>query len=150
VAGDFPTGPGILTAAMIANQNANIVLAGPAAGGAAAPTFRALVAADIPGIPAGSAVMGATAAGKVTDMGTANVVVLSGNRSGLSSVTWTTAFPNTPRVLANGTDAIPSSAELPMMVSVASVTTTGGTFTAYMHAIVAANRTIGCTYIGVG
>jgi hypothetical protein len=30
------------------NQNANLVYAGPASGGAAAPTFRALVAADIP------------------------------------------------------------------------------------------------------
>lgn len=34
------------------NKNANVVLAGPASGNAAAPTFRALVAADIPDISA--------------------------------------------------------------------------------------------------
>ncbi len=33
------------------NQNANIVLAGPSTGAAAAPAFRALVAADIPSLP---------------------------------------------------------------------------------------------------
>ncbi|MBO9730789.1 MAG: hypothetical protein J7623_19270 [Chitinophaga sp.] len=32
----------------LANQNANLVFAGPASGGAAAPTFRSLAAADIP------------------------------------------------------------------------------------------------------
>lgn len=32
------------------NQNANLVFAGPSSGSAAAPTFRSLVAADIPGI----------------------------------------------------------------------------------------------------
>jgi len=32
-----------------ANENANLVLAGPTSGGAAAPTFRALVSADFPG-----------------------------------------------------------------------------------------------------
>lgn len=40
-----------------ANQNANLVFAGPTSGGAAAPTFRALVAADI---PAGSGVVDQT------------------------------------------------------------------------------------------
>ena len=34
------------------NQNANTILAGPSAGGAAAPAFRSLVAADIPSLPA--------------------------------------------------------------------------------------------------
>ncbi len=33
-----------------ANQNANLIYAGPTTGGAAAPTFRALVAADIPAV----------------------------------------------------------------------------------------------------
>jgi hypothetical protein len=41
------TGSGTLTGTL-ANQNANIVFAGPSSGGAAAPTFRSLVAADIP------------------------------------------------------------------------------------------------------
>lgn len=37
---------------VITNQNANIVYAGPATGAAAAPTFRSLVAADIPDLSA--------------------------------------------------------------------------------------------------
>jgi len=41
------TTSGTLTATL-ANQNANLVFAGPTTGAAAAPTFRALVAADIP------------------------------------------------------------------------------------------------------
>lgn len=41
------TSTGTLTASF-ANQSANLVFAGPAGGGAATPTFRALVAADIP------------------------------------------------------------------------------------------------------
>jgi hypothetical protein len=45
------TTTGTLTAAL-ANQSANVVLAGPASGSAAAPTFRALVNADLPaGVP---------------------------------------------------------------------------------------------------
>ena len=42
-------GAGTLTVAWV-NQEANTVLAGPVSGGGAAPTFRALVAADIPGL----------------------------------------------------------------------------------------------------
>jgi len=41
------TSSGTLTA-VLATQSANLVFAGPAAGGAAAPTFRALEAADLP------------------------------------------------------------------------------------------------------
>lgn len=39
-----------------ANQSANLVYAGPSSGGAAAPTFRALTAADVPGSAGGSMV----------------------------------------------------------------------------------------------
>ena len=53
------TGSGTLTAAWN-NQTANYVLAGPTSGGAAAPTFRALVASDIPALSYVSSV-GATA-----------------------------------------------------------------------------------------
>ena len=38
------------TTISIANQNSNLVLAGPTSGNAAAPTFRSLVAADIPSL----------------------------------------------------------------------------------------------------
>ncbi len=47
VSGSPVTGAGTLTAAL-ANQNANLILAGPSTGAAAAPTFRSLVAADVP------------------------------------------------------------------------------------------------------
>ena len=49
VSGSPVTTTGTLTATL-ANQNANVVFAGPSSGGAAAPTFRALVANDIPNI----------------------------------------------------------------------------------------------------
>ena len=47
VSGSPVTGSGTLTFAKN-NQNANLVYAGPSSGGAAAPTFRAIVAADVP------------------------------------------------------------------------------------------------------
>jgi hypothetical protein len=51
VSGSPVTTTGTLTGAL-ATQNANIVFAGPTTGGAAAPTFRSLVAADIPTLTA--------------------------------------------------------------------------------------------------
>jgi hypothetical protein len=53
VSGSPVTGAGTL-ALSLDNQTANTVLAGPSSGGAAAPTFRALAAADIPTLPASS------------------------------------------------------------------------------------------------
>jgi hypothetical protein len=47
VSGSPVTGSGTLTAAL-ANQNANLIMAGPSSGSAAAPTFRTLVGADLP------------------------------------------------------------------------------------------------------
>lgn len=47
VSGSPITSSGTLTATL-ANQNANLVFAGPSSGAAAAPTFRALVSADMP------------------------------------------------------------------------------------------------------
>lgn len=49
------------------NQSANLVLAGPASGGAAAPTFRSLVAADFTALR-----------GDLTDVGTDGIVVTGG------------------------------------------------------------------------
>lgn len=49
VSGSPVTSSGTITISK-ANQNANLVYAGPTTGGAAAPTFRALVAADIPSV----------------------------------------------------------------------------------------------------
>lgn len=59
VSGSPVTGAGTLSASL-ANQNANVVLAGPATGSAAAPTFRSLVADDIPSL----------AASKISDLAT--------------------------------------------------------------------------------
>ena len=50
VSGSPVTTTGTLTGSW-ANQNANLVFAGPGTGVAAVPAFRALVAADIPGLP---------------------------------------------------------------------------------------------------
>jgi hypothetical protein len=47
VSGSPVTGAGTLTGAL-ANQTANYIFAGPTSGGAAAPTFRAAVCADLP------------------------------------------------------------------------------------------------------
>ena len=44
------TGSGILSATLL-TQSANLILAGPATGSAATPTFRSLVLADLPSIP---------------------------------------------------------------------------------------------------
>ena len=51
VSGSPVTSSGTLTGSL-ATQNANIVFAGPTTGGASAPTFRSLVAADIPSLTA--------------------------------------------------------------------------------------------------
>jgi len=51
VAGSPITGSGTL-ALSLANQTSNTIFAGPTSGGAAAPTFRALVSADIPDLSA--------------------------------------------------------------------------------------------------
>jgi len=74
VTGSPVTTSGTLTATLAA-QSANLVLAGPATGTAAAPAFRSLVADDIPTIPAG----------KVSGLGT--LATQSGTFSGTSSGT---------------------------------------------------------------
>lgn len=58
VSGSPLTADGTITATL-ANQSANLIFAGPSSGGAAAPTFRALVAADLPvGTTAGTVAAG--------------------------------------------------------------------------------------------
>lgn len=67
-----------------ANETANTVFAGPASGGAAAPAFRALVDADIPGTLAGHTLTNPTTTG--TDSGTETLKnkTLTGASSGNS------------------------------------------------------------------
>lgn len=57
VSGSPVTTSGTL-AATLNNQTANLVFAGPSSGGAATPTFRSLVTADIPAIPISTGVSG--------------------------------------------------------------------------------------------
>lgn len=64
VSGAPVTGSGTLAAAL-ATQSANTLLAGPVSGGAAAPAFRALVAADIPGLDVSKISTGTMAAARL-------------------------------------------------------------------------------------
>lgn len=70
VSGSPITSSGTL-AVSLANQPANTVHAGPTSGGAAAPTFRALVAADIPNLDASKITAGTIATARLGS-GTAN------------------------------------------------------------------------------
>ncbi|MFN8943438.1 MAG: hypothetical protein ACK5WZ_02310, partial [Pseudobdellovibrionaceae bacterium] len=89
VTGSPLTANGTITATL-SNQNANSVLAGPASGGAAAPTFRALGETDLPiistaGKVSGSAITSGTIGG-TTAMSTSGAIATSGN---ISSATQT-------------------------------------------------------------
>src|SRR6185369_11227735 len=76
VAGSPVTSAGTLTVTKAA-QAANLVFAGPSSGGTAAPTFRALVAADIPaGIGTGT-ITGVTAGSGLTGGGVSGTVSLA-------------------------------------------------------------------------
>ncbi|HVU38085.1 MAG TPA: hypothetical protein VHC95_07100 [Opitutales bacterium] len=66
VSGSPVTDAGTL-AATLANQNANLIFAGPSSGSAAAPTFRGLVSADIPASVALSGTPTAPTVGTATD-----------------------------------------------------------------------------------
>lgn len=70
VSGSPVTTSGTLSATL-ANQNANTVFSGPTSGGAATPTFRALVAADIPNLDAAKITTGTVATARLGS-GTAN------------------------------------------------------------------------------
>jgi hypothetical protein len=93
VSGSPVTTSGTLTAQFI-NQNANLVLAGPATGLQTAPTFRALVAADIPSLDAAKITTGtfgvaqggtgaATLTGVLIGNGTSAVTGVAGTGSQL-------------------------------------------------------------------
>lgn len=89
---------GTLTLPTPQNQTANIVLAGPASGGAAAPTFRAIVAADIPsGTVVWNNIGNATGALTIANAGNATTF----NQT--SAVTWTWA--NTTAATSLGVNA---------------------------------------------
>lgn len=64
------------------NQNANIVFAGPSAGGAAAPTFRSLVSADIPDNAANTS-------GTAGSLASAGTITFTGDVTGGTTPTYT-------------------------------------------------------------
>lgn len=89
------------------NQNANTVLAGPSSGSAAAPTFRSLVAADIPGLNASKIIDGNLSVARGgTGTGTlASGEVLIGNGTGA-----VTTKPIDTTVTANSSNLVTSGA----------------------------------------
>lgn len=82
VSGSPVTGAGTLTLAL-ATQSANVVFAGPTTGAAAAPTFRALVAADVPDLSASYVPVTRTVAGHALS----SDVTVSASDVGLGNVT---------------------------------------------------------------
>lgn len=85
VSGSPVTGSGTLTASL-ANQTANNIFAGPTSGGASAPAFRALVAADIPALDAAKITSGQFAAARIAaSVGANQVVYLDGSSVPTSS-----------------------------------------------------------------
>lgn len=91
VTGSPVTTSGTLTATL-ANQVANRVFAGPVGGAAAAPTFRALVAADIPSLPYLTTVVADAPLSGAGTSGSHLVISQSGAATNgyLSSVDWNT------------------------------------------------------------
>ena len=93
VSGSPVTGTGTLTGSWN-TQTANYVLAGPSSGAVAAPTFRALVAADLPT----SGVSGATYQGLSTTTGALSLVSFTvdtyGRITGTSTTSTTVALPS--------------------------------------------------------
>ena len=90
------------TTIKFANQNKNLVLAGPSSGNAAAPTFRSLVADDIPGLAWSKITSGkpTTLSGYgITDAAGSNAIVglsASSNSAGVTTFTATRASGTDP------------------------------------------------------
>lgn len=101
VTGSPITGSGTLAIAK-ATQNANTVYAGPASGSAAAPTFRALVSADISAI-AGTVTSVALTATTPTDILTASITGSPVTSSGTLALTLTKANQSANQVFAGAT-----------------------------------------------
>ena len=128
-----------------AAKTANYVLAGPASGAAAVPTFRALVAADIPSLPYGTGTVTSVAAltlgttgtdlsstvanSTTTPVITLNVPTASAtNRGALSAADWTTFNNKQPAgtyvTSVTGTAPVVSSGGTTPAISMAAANTT--------------------------
>lgn len=121
------------------NQSANTVLAGPAAGPAAAPTFRALVAADIPAINlAASGNGGVTGVLPIANGGTNSSAALNNNRIMVSSggaIVEAAALTN-GQVLVGSTGAAPVAASITAGTGV-TITNAAGSITVEGNSIFA-------------
>jgi hypothetical protein len=100
VSGSPITSSGTL-AVSLANQSANVIFAGPTTGAATTPTFRALVAADIPALSYLSS-SGGTVSGNVIVTGNLTV---QGTTTTVSSTTLTVADKNIELATGSSTDA---------------------------------------------
>jgi hypothetical protein len=128
----------------VSTATANTVFAGPTTGAAAAPTFRALVAADIPALPYGTGTVTSVAAltlgttgtdlsstvanSTTTPVITLNVPTASAtNRGALSAADWTTFNNKQPAgtyvTLVTGTAPVVSSGGTTPAISMAAATT---------------------------
>jgi hypothetical protein len=123
VSGSPVTGSGSLTASL-ANQNANVILAGPMSSSAAVPTFRALIGADLPA-PSTSTL------GGVESLSCSSGQFL--NQISTSGVPSCGATSGGSGGLGNGINVIDASTE------------TGSTLAAKLNAAIAACPSYGCT-----
>jgi hypothetical protein len=116
----------------IATQAANIVWAGPTTGVAAIPTFRALVAADIPALPYGTGTVTSVSAGNIGSIVTTSVATATTTPSitfALATQTANTVWAGpTSGVAATPTFRALVAADIPALPygTVTSVSFTGG------------------------
>lgn len=103
-------------AATLANQSAHLVLAGPTTGSATTPTFRALVAADIPDISATYQPLDADLTAIAALSGTNNIYYRS------AANTWSSVTVGTGLDFTTGTLSLPDTAVTPGSYTATNIT----------------------------
>jgi len=93
VSGSPVTASGTLTATL-ATQTANLVFAGPTSGGSAAPTFRALVSADIPNLDAAKITSGTIATARLGSGTASSSTFLRGDQTWATPTFTLTGVPD--------------------------------------------------------
>lgn len=143
VAGSPITSTGTL-AVSLANQSANVVFAGPSSGGAAAPTFRSLVVADLPTVDAAHGGTGQTSYSVGDILYASGATTLSKLAVGSTGQVLTVSA-GAPAWASAGSGTVTSvSLSMPAIFSVAgSPVTTSGTL-----AVTLANETANLVFAG--